>query len=329
MHPAILLVDVASASRDSWKSFLQNHNYEVFTAGDGESALGQCLQIQPDLVLLHDTLPDVRGFDLCRRIKRNPRNRQIPIVLIKASSDPADASRGRQAGAADFWGCFTSLGDIISRVESLLRLSSYIDEQAKSVVLSLARSIEAKRPLMDGHSERIVEHAVQLGMSLDLAEDDLQELRIACLLHDVGKVAVPDEILLKPGALNAEETEVIRQHPAIGEDICAPLKSLRRILPVIRHHHERMDGSGYPDGLCGHEIPLMARIVQIADIYDALITHRPYRDALSLEDALETLNREAGYGWLDSSLVWKFSQICRCREYFPVRGRSMLASYYA
>jgi putative two-component system response regulator len=217
----------------------------------------------------------------------------------------------------------------MSRVESLLRLKGYIDEQAKSVVLSLARSIEAKHSSMNGHSERIVKYALQLGMSLDLPEDDLQELRTACLLHDVGKVAVPDEILLKPGALNTEETEIVRQHPAIGVDICAPLKSLRRILPLIRHHHERMDGSGYPDGLRGLDIPLMARILQIADIYDALITDRPYRDALSSEDALETLNREAGYGWLDASLVWKFSQICRCREYFPVRGRSMLASYYA
>jgi len=328
MNSAILLVDVASASRDSWKSFLQSRNYEVFTAVDGESALRECLRLQPDLVLLHDTLPDVNGFDLCRRMKGNPLNQHIPIVLIKASSDPADAARGREAGAADFWGTSTSLGEVISRMESLLRLKSYIDEQAKSVVLSLARSIEAKRPLMNGHSDRIVKYAVQLGMSLGLPEEDLQELRIACVLHDIGKVAVPDEILLKPAALNTEETEVVRQHPSIGENICAPLKSLRRVLPVIRHHHERMDGSGYPDGLSGQEIPLMARILQIADIYDALITVRPYRDALSSEDAWETLNKEAGCGWLDASLVWKFSQICRHGEYFPVRGRSMLASYY-
>jgi putative two-component system response regulator len=289
----------------------------------------ECLRLQPDLVLLHDTLPEVCGFDLCRRIMGNPFNHHIPVVLVKPSSDPADVFRGREAGAADFWGRSTSLGEVISRVQSLLRLKSYIDEQAKSVVLSLARSIEAKRPLMDGHSERMANYAEQLGRSLDLPEDDLQELRIACLLHDVGKVAVPDEILLKPGALNAEEAEIVRLHPAIGEDICAPLKSLRRILPVIRHHHERMDGSGYPDGLHGLEIPLMARILQIADIYDALTTDRPYRYALSSEDALETLSKEAGYGWLDASLVWKFSQICRCHEYFPVRGRSMLASYYA
>jgi len=249
--------------------------------------------------------------------------------LIKPSSDPADVSCGREAGAAEFWGTSTSLGEAISRVESLLRLKSYIDEQAKSVVLSLARSIEAKHPLMNGHSDRIVKYAVQLGTSLGLPEDDLQELGIACLLHDIGKVAVPDEILLKPAALNAEETEIVRHHPVIGEGICAPLKSLRRILPVIRHHHERMDGSGYPDGLCGDEIPLNARILQVADIYDALTTDRPYRDAVSSGEALGILRQEAMYGWLDHSLVWKFSRICTTGEYLPIMGRSMLASYYA
>ena len=329
MNSAILLVDVASASRDSWKLFLQSHNYEVFTADDGESALRECLQLQPDLVLLYDALPDVDAFDVCRRMKGNPLNHELPIVLIKSSPQPADVARGQEAGAADFWGTCSSLLEALSRVQSLLRLKTYIDEQAKAVVLSLARSIEAKHPLMNGHSDRIAKYAVHLGSSVGLPEEELQELRIACLLHDVGKVAVPDEILLKPAALNAEETEIVRQHPVIGESICAPLKSLRRILPVIRHHHERMDGSGYPDGLCGYEIPLMARILQIVDIYDALITDRPYRDALSLEEALETLHREAGYGWLDDSLVMKFSQICRYGEYLPVIGRSMLASYYA
>src|SRR5229473_3340653 len=130
MNATILLVDVASASRDSWKSFLQSHNYQVFTAGDKESAVRQCLQLQPDLVLLHDTLPDVCGFDLCRRIMGNPFNHHIPVVLVKPSSDPADVFRGREAGAADFWGRSTSLGEVISRVQSLLRLKSYIDEQA-------------------------------------------------------------------------------------------------------------------------------------------------------------------------------------------------------
>jgi DNA-binding response OmpR family regulator len=170
MNSAILLVDVVSASRDSLKSFLQSHTYDVFTAEDGEFALRECLELRPDLVLLHDTLPDVDAFELCRRMKGNPLNLQIPIVLIKPSTDPADVARGRKAGAAEFWGTSTSLQEALSRVESLLRLRGYIDEQAKSVVLSLARSIEAKSPLMNGHSERIVKYALQLAASLDLPE---------------------------------------------------------------------------------------------------------------------------------------------------------------
>src|SRR6266851_2913157 len=305
MRPIILLVDIASADRAGWKSFLQNQSYEVFAAGDGDTALRQCLVLQPDLVILHDAPPEIDAFELCRRLKENPLNQLVPVVLIKPSSDPADISRGRNAGAADVWGTCTSLGEGLSRVQALLRLRNYIDEQAKSVVLSLARSIEAKDSLANGHSDRMGEYAGQLGKRLGLQEQELQELRIACLLHDVGKVAVPDSILLKPGPLDAEEMEIVRQHPVVGENICAPLRSLRGILPVIRHHHERMDGTGYPDGLRGEEIPLMARIMAISDAYDAMTSDRPYRRGMPTTHALELLRRGAGTQW-DRDLVAEF-----------------------
>ena len=329
MRPMILLVDVDSADRATWKSFLENQNYEVHTAGDWGTALRQCLLLQPNLVILHDTLPEIDGFELCRRLKENPVNQLIPIVLVKPSCDAADTSRGGHAGAAEVWGTCSSLEEGLSRVRLLLRLNDYIDEQAKAVTFSLARSIEAKNSLSEGHSERMVEYAVQLGESLGMQDQELEEMRIACLLHDVGKVAIPDSILLKPGPLDAEEMEIVRRHPVIGESICAPLKSLRGILPVIRHHHERMDGSGYPDRLCGAQIPVKARILQIADIYDALITDRPYRIALSSEEALQILHQEAARGWLDTFLVREFSRIIRLSgKHFRVSGRSMLASYY-
>jgi putative two-component system response regulator len=328
MRPMILVVNHASSDHTNWKSFLENQGYEVFMAGNKDMALRQCQVLQPDLILLHDTLPEVDAIGLCRLLKENPRNELIPIVLIKASSDSTDISRGRHAGAAEVWGTCTSLEEGLSRVQMLLRLNHYIDEQAKCVVLSLARSIEAKDSLSEGHSNRMVEHAVELGESLGLTEQTIQELRIACLLHDVGKVAVPDRILMKPGGLNTDEMAIVREHPVIGERICAPLKSLRRILPIIRHHHERMDGSGYPDGLRGEQIPLQARIVQIADIYDALVTDRPYRMALSSEEALQILDYEVMRGWLHASLVSKFSAIRRASEDFRMSGRSMLASYY-
>jgi len=328
MRPMILVVDLASPDRSNWKSFLENQGYEIFMAGDEDTALRQCHSLQPDLIILHDTLPEIDAFGLCRRLKESPRNELIPIVLIKAATESVDISRGRHAGAAEVWGTCTSLEEGLSRVQMLLRLNKYIDEQAKSVVLSLARSIEAKDSLSEGHSDRMAEYAAELGKQEGLAEQELQELRIACLLHDVGKVAVPDSILMKPGRLDAEETEIVRQHPVVGERICAPLKSLRRILPVIRHHHERMDGSGYPDGLRGEQIPTQARILQIADIYDALTTDRPYRMALSSEEALQILDYEVMRGWLDTPLVSKFSAIRRASEDFRMSGRSMLASYY-
>jgi len=329
MNPAILLVDVASASREEWKSFLQNQKCDVQTAADGESAVKLCLQMQPDLVLLYDSLPDIASLELCRLMKNDPLNQLTPVVLLKPSPDQWDVQRGRDAGAMDIWATPASLWDAVGRIETLLRLKKYMDEQAKSVVFSLAGSVDSKQHMRNGHSERLVAYAEQLGESLGLGEEDLQELRLASWLHDIGKIAVPESILLKAGPLDTEETRIMREHPVIGEKMCAPLKSLRRVLPVIRHHHERMDGSGYPDGLRGDSIPLKAKILQVADIYDALTTDRPYRGALPPEEALEILFSEAGSGWLDASVVGKFSRICRESKYFPMRGRTMLASYYA
>jgi putative two-component system response regulator len=329
MNPAILIVDVASANREELKSFLQNQKCDVATATDSQSAVRCCLQMQPDLVLLYDALPDTGSFELCRRLKKDPLNQLTPVVLVKPSPDQWDIYRGREAGAMDIWPTPPSLWDLLGRIQILLRLKKYMDEQAKSVVFSGALSVDSKQNMRNGHSDRLVAYAEQLGESLGFGEEDLKDLRLACWLHDIGKISVPESILLKPGPLNAEETKMIREHPVIGERMCAPIKSLRSILRVIRHHHEKMDGSGYPDGLSGEAIPLKARILQIVDIYDALTTHRPYRGALSPEEALQILFSEAEKGWLDASVVFKFSQVCRENEYFPVRQRTMLASYYA
>ena len=328
MRPMVLLVDVVGSDGSTWKSLLENQNYEVIAAEDGPSALRQCLLLQPDLVLLRESLPELDSFELCRLFKESPFNELIPIVLIRDSCDPADISRGREAGAAEVWRTCSSLEEGLCRMQELLRLNNYINEQAKSVVLSLAASMEAKNSLSEGHSERMVEYAVQLAESVGLEEQELQEMEMACRLHDIGKVAIPDNILLKPGPLNVEEMEVVRRHPAAGEKICAPLKSLRGILPVIRHHHERMDGSGYPDGLSGEQIPVKARILQIADIYDALTTNRPYRAALSSAQALQILDQEATRGWLDASLVRTFCGMRGWEAPLRLNRRSMLASYY-
>lgn len=329
MNPVILLADVASANREGFKSFLQNQKCDVDTAADDKSALRCCSETQPDLVLLWDSLPGADSFELCRKIKKDPLNQLTPVVLLKPCPKLSDIERGRDAGAMVVWANPASYWDALGRIETILRLKTYMDEQAKSVVFALARSVDSKQNLRNGHSERLVAFAEELGESLGLGGEDLYELRIASWLHDIGKVSVPETILLKTGPLDAEERRIMQEHPIIGEKICAPLKSLRGILPVIRHHHEKMDGSGYPDGLQGEAIPLKARILQVADIYDALTTDRSYREALPPDEALQILFSEARNGWLDAVVVLKFSQICAEREYFPGRGRTMSASYYA
>ena len=218
-----------------------------------------------------------------------------------------DLSRAYRAGADDFWSKPSSRWEALSRVDTILQLKSYIDQQAEDVLFSLARSVELKCPVMTGHSERLMDYAVGFGEYLGLTSEELEILRAGSLLHDIGKVAVPDSILMKPGKLSAEELVIMRRHPIVGEEICAPLKSFRHLLPLIRHHHERADGSGYPDGLMGDSIPLSAQILQLADIYDALTTDRPYRRELSRENALAIMQSEASAGQLSQSLLTKFS----------------------
>ncbi len=328
MNPSILLVDVATANREELRSFLRGQKFEVEIAADGESAVRWCAAMQPDLVLIYDRLADLCGLEICRRLKKDPANQLMQIVLLRSSLSQWDVHSGQEAGATDIWANPPSPWDALQRIQTLLRLKMYMDEQAKTGVIALARSIDSNKNMRNGHSEHLAGYAEQLGKSFGFGEEDLQELRIACWLHDVGKISIPESILLKPGPLNEAETKIMREHPAIGEKICAPLKSFRSILQVIRHHHEKMDGSGYPDGLSGEAIPLKARILQVADIYDALTTERPYRGAMSHGDALDTLFEEAEKGWLDTTVVMKFSRVCSCYQYFPMRERSMLAAYY-
>jgi putative two-component system response regulator len=177
------------------------------------------------------------------------------------------------------------------------------------VLFSLAMSIEAKDPYTKGHCDRLSAYSVAMAERLGLSREQQIALRRAGVVHDIGKIGVPETILLKKGSLTPEEWALMKEHPVIGERICAPLKSFRLILPIIRHHHEKMDGSGYPDGLKGDRIPLTARILQITDIYDALTTDRPYRAALSQDEAFRTMREEARRGWWDPFLIDHFEAL--------------------
>jgi len=309
MNASILVVIADPESRQSWKQLLEDQGYQTVAIATGERVPDICAYLRPDLVFLDASLPDVPGLEVCRRLKNDPRNALTPVVLIAGMSDDPGLSSLQGAGADDLWGPRPTRWEALTRIQSLLQLKSYIDEQAEAVILSLARTIEARDAYTRGHCERLATLGMQLGLKIGVSREQVEALRLAGIVHDVGKVAVPDAVLLKAGPLIPQEILIIQRHPVEGEHICSPLKSLRRVLPIIRHHHERMDGSGYPDGLRGDAIPLAARILQVVDIYDALTTDRPYREAFSAGEALATLYSEAERGWLDPALVRTFAPV--------------------
>ena len=309
----ILVADDQPSNRELLEELLTAQGFKVIATSDGAAALEELAKVQADLVLSDVMMPRMNGFEMCEKIKANPDTYLIPVILITALSDKHDRLEGIKVGADEFLSRPVDRTELLARVRSLLKLKQRTDEleRAESVLFSLARSIEGKDTYTHGHCERLSEYSARLGEHLGLAEDQLIALRRAGVVHDVGKIAVPDAILLKPGSLTAEEWKLIREHPVVGERICAPLKSFRFVLPIIRHHHEKFDGSGYPDGLRGEAIPETARVLQIVDVYDALTTERPYKKAFSITDALQTMKQEVARGWWDPHIFDQFETLIR------------------
>jgi putative two-component system response regulator len=257
-------------------------------------------------------------------MKGKPETRLIPVILLTSLNSDADRIHGIMCGADDFLNKPVNKQELLARVHSLLRLKRFTDEldNAEAVLFSLALTIEAKDPYTEGHCDRLSKYSVALGEKLGLSEDMRLALRRGGLIHDIGKLGVPEHILLKPGPLTPEERKIMEQHTVLGERICAPLRSFRHVLPIIRHHHEKQDGSGYPDGLKGAQVPLTARILQITDIYDALITDRPYRKALPLEKAFAIMREEVKRGWWDGSILDEFEAVVQGCEPVQATGNT-------
>ena len=313
--PRILIADDDPQMRELLLGLVQDLGYDARAVPDGTAAVAAVTATPPDLVLSDVGMPGLSGFDLCRRLKSDPATRLIPVVLITAIGEEYK-SAGIEAGADDFLSKPFQLGELRVRMRSLLRMKAYTDEleSAEAVLCTLGKSIEAKDRSTEGHCERLAELSVDLGRTLGLGEADLTALRRGGYLHDLGKVAIPEAILLKSGPLSAGEREAMQRHPVIGEEICRPLRSFHGVLPIIRHHHERGDGSGYPDGLRGKAIPLTARVLQIVDIFDALTTSRPYRQALPPDRALDVLDAETRKGWWDPGVVRGFRSLINGRN---------------
>jgi len=292
---------------------LTTQGFKVITAVDGAEALEQMSRVPTDLVLLDVMMPELSGFDVCAKLKSNPDTYLIPVILVTALSDKENRIEGIRVGADDFLTRPVDRTELLARVRSLLKLKHRTDEleRAESVLFSLARSIEGKDPYTHGHCERLAEYSAFLGEHLGVPEDQITALRRAGVVHDIGKIAIPDAIILKPTSLSPDEWKLMREHPVVGERICAPLRSFRSVLPIIRHHHERLDGSGYPDALKGEAIPITARILQVVDVYDALTTARPYKPAFSITDALQTMKQEVAKGWWDPHIFDQFERLVR------------------
>jgi putative two-component system response regulator len=297
--PVVLVVDDGAANRELIEACLAGVECEVRTAEDGYAALKAIQSSLPDLVLLDVQMPGMDGYEVCKRIKANPMTRLVPVVMITSLDRTSDRVRALEAGADDYMTKPVDRIELVARVRSALRLKSVYDslDSAEQVIFALAAAVEAKDPYTEAHTQRVAEAARRIGMRLGLGPSDLDALYRGGLIHDIGKIGVPDAILLKPGPLDPEETMSMHLHPIIGENIVAPLRSGTNLLPIIRSHHEHYDGTGYPDRLAGANIPRLARIISVCDAFDALVSDRPYRQRKALDEALSILRGGAKRQW--------------------------------
>lgn len=317
----ILIADDEEANREILSELLEYEGYRTIPAIDGLEALRVLRSQHVDLALLDVMMPGCTGFSVCRQAKADPATRLIPVVLVTGLNKSEDRIKGIDGGADDFLSKPVDRAELLARVRSLLRLKQFTDEleSVETVLCSLAISIEAKDPYTVGHCDRLSIYAEAMAKRIGLTQEFQIALRRGGIVHDLGKVAVPEHILRKPGKLTPEERKIMEEHPVAGERICAPLKSFRSVLPIIRHHHEKLDGSGYPDGLKGNAIPLTARILSTVDVYDALTTDRPYRQAFPREQALATMYKEVQRGWWDRDLIRELEVVLEGAEAAMIR----------
>ncbi len=309
----VLIADDTESVRLLFEKLLAAEGYHVVTADDGLAALDLARLHRPDVILLDITMPGVDGIEVCRRLKDDAATRLTPVVLVTGLSELQDRIKGIEAGADDFLAKPVHPHELRARVASLSRVKHLIDalDSAEAAFVALALTIEARDPTTKGHCERLATRAGLMGRSLGLSPEDLDALHRGGYLHDLGKVGIPDSVLLKPGPLTEVEFALMKRHTEIGDSLCAPLQSLRHVRPIIRSHHERLDGSGYPSGLRGDEIPMLAQIVGIIDVYDAMTSHRPYRRALDPDTVTQVLLDEVAHHGFSRMYVEAFLDTLR------------------
>lgn len=309
-QPKVLVVDDHPTSRMATMAFLSADGYEVLEADSGTEALKQATEQSPDLILLDIMLPHLDGFEVCRCLKQNVQTNPIPVVFVTVNEDRQYRQQSMAVGGDDLLIKPLDRLELSARVKSLIRQKRLNEDlnQTERLLFSIAKAIESRDSEPGCFGDRIGTLVKAFGEYLQLPPDETQDLLWAAYLHDIGTVGIPDSVMLKNGALTAEELQLVKQHVLIGEKICQPLQHRRRVLEIIRHHHERWDGSGYPDGVAGDQIPRLAQIFQIIDIYDALTRQRTYKEALTPTQALVEIAEEMDKEWRNPQLVKQFTE---------------------
>ncbi len=324
----ILLVDSEEINIRLLRGILRTTASRVLECRSGPEAIAIIESESIDLIIVDMMLPGMSGPELCRRLKTDRRTQLIPVLMLTNIHGIENEIEGLSSGADEFLLKPLHPAVVRARIRAMLRNKAITDslDEAETILFSLAQAVEARDQCTGQHCARLAQMSVQLGEALGLSRDDQVALYRGAYLHDIGKISVPDAILFKRGSLTDDEWKIMRLHPVHGEEICRRMKSLAPVLPIIRHHHERLDGSGYPDGLKGEEVPLLARILQISDIYDALVTERPYKRALSTEEAIRTLEKEAQLGWRDAELVALFADLIQNNTFVSLTNMSAALS---
>jgi cyclic di-GMP phosphodiesterase len=307
----ILIVDPDDGSRQHIADTLADLTHQLIQVSSTEEAL-RAITAQPvDLVMVDVKSPDIGGLAFCQILRRNPSTAIVPIFIHATPADRDLEVQASSAGADEFFITPLKPTALHARVHATLRLKSMMEslDNSETVLFSLARSVEDRDPDLGQHCQRLALMASAMGLALGLPAAAIRSLQHGGYLHDIGKIGIPDRVLFKAGPLTPDEWEIMRSHVVRGERICACMKSLAPVLPIIRHHHEKFDGTGYPDGLKGEQIPLLARILQVVDIYDALTTERPYKRAYSPDEALAIMRDETKKGWRDPFLVEVFADL--------------------
>lgn len=318
----VFIIDDDPQVRSLLRTLLRSGGYGVEEFGAAEPGLERIRTDPPDLLFLDLQLPDRSGHSVLEEIRSRPATRLLPVVMLTGFASSEEKVRAYELGVTDFLAKPFSPDELLPRIRSLVLLKLFADEHehAGQMLTTLARTIDARDPYTAGHSGRVAEYAELVALRMDVPTATRLDMRRGALFHDLGKIVIPDGVLLKPGPLTVEERGIIQRHPVVGAELLAPMKTMLKTLPIVHSHHERLDGSGYPDGLAGNSLPRAVRIVTVCDIFDALTTTRAYRQALTREAAYEILADGVGRGWWDGEVLRELRAVVAETETGPARS---------